>query len=67
VVASRLRQGYRELLLRDVAFAMEKDVGQTLWKLGHYRLIEQYRQRLRKVITHSRVVCHARAASGGTD
>ncbi|ELR24695.1 uncharacterized protein ACA1_173230 [Acanthamoeba castellanii str. Neff] len=36
----RLREACRQLLLTDVAFGVEKDVDQTTWKLGHYRLIE---------------------------
>lgn len=37
------------MLLEHIGLAVEKEVDQIMWKLAHYRFIERYRRRLRKV------------------
>ncbi|OZJ05199.1 hypothetical protein BZG36_02441 [Bifiguratus adelaidae] len=43
----RLREAYEAVLLSAVALSYEKDIHQELWKWVFYKVIEEYRRRLR--------------------
>lgn len=45
-----IRDGYEALILRDVAFCEAFEVEQALWRL-HYREIEGFRLKIRKLLT----------------
>ncbi len=46
---TRIRDNYEEILLLNFDFALSKDIEQNLWKTAFYKVIEEYRKRLRKV------------------
>jgi len=51
----RLRHALEErtqrLIEADVAYVVERDVEQGLWKLIHYKVVEEHRKQLRRVLS----------------
>ncbi|CAG8573202.1 12547_t:CDS:10 [Ambispora leptoticha] len=46
-VRSKLRDNYEKIIFLDFDFAQVKDIEQSLWKYVFYRVIEEYRKRIR--------------------
>ncbi|CAG8511060.1 1139_t:CDS:10 [Ambispora gerdemannii] len=46
-VRSKLRDSYEKIIFLDFDFAQVKDIEQSLWKYVFYRVIEEYRKRIR--------------------
>jgi predicted transcriptional regulator len=44
-----LRESYEKLVFSDYEFATSKDVEINLWKNVYYKVIEEFRKRIRKV------------------
>ena len=47
--SSSIRDNFEQVLFLNYEFAISKDVEQSIWKAVFYRVIEEYRRRLRKV------------------
>eukprot|EP01113_Clastostelium_recurvatum_P010647 TRINITY_DN1531_c0_g1_i2.p1 TRINITY_DN1531_c0_g1~~TRINITY_DN1531_c0_g1_i2.p1 ORF type:complete len:865 (-),score=204.22 TRINITY_DN1531_c0_g1_i2:258-2852(-) len=47
-IRTSIRDNLAQLLLIDYEFCSAQDVEQTLWKVAFYKVIEEYRRRLRK-------------------
>eukprot|EP01112_Ceratiomyxa_fruticulosa_P003427 TRINITY_DN13795_c0_g1_i1.p1 TRINITY_DN13795_c0_g1~~TRINITY_DN13795_c0_g1_i1.p1 ORF type:complete len:146 (-),score=23.99 TRINITY_DN13795_c0_g1_i1:164-601(-) len=45
---NNIRDNLAQLLFLDYEFCSNQDVEQTLWKVSFYKIIEEYRKRLRK-------------------
>ncbi|TPX33570.1 hypothetical protein SmJEL517_g03544 [Synchytrium microbalum] len=47
LLRTRVRDGFADILIRHLDFAVDKDVDAILWKTVHYRVIEDFRKRIR--------------------
>jgi hypothetical protein len=45
---NNIRDNYEQIIFLDYDFAVSKDVEQSIWKTVFYRVIEEYRKKLRK-------------------
>jgi hypothetical protein len=52
LLRNNIRDNFEQVLFLNYEFAISKDVEQSIWKSVFYRVIEEYRKRLRKPQQH---------------